>query len=120
MPGINDAPEQVEPLLEAAIDAGASSIGGIALHLRSGVKEVFMEWLRSARPDLVGRYEDLYRRGAYAPPRERKRLSAMVRAAGYTRSFRPTPPPGGRGEENEPPIELRGESASPEAQQSLF
>jgi len=35
MPGINDAPEQIEPLLEAAAEAGATSIGGIALHLRT-------------------------------------------------------------------------------------
>ena len=38
MPGINDAPEQVEPLLEAAAAAGATGIGGIALHLRGDVK----------------------------------------------------------------------------------
>jgi DNA repair photolyase len=41
MPGINDAPEQVEPLLEAAAEAGATGIGGIALHLRGPVKELF-------------------------------------------------------------------------------
>ncbi|HEY4280535.1 MAG TPA: radical SAM protein [Conexibacter sp.] len=79
MPGINDAPEQIEPLLAAAEEAGATHIGGIALHLRTDVREVFMEWLRSARPELVPRYERLYRRGAYAPRDERERLSALVR-----------------------------------------
>ncbi len=79
MPGINDAPQQLEPLLEAAIAAGAQSIGGVALHLRGEVREVFMEWLRDRRPELLGRYEELYRRGAYAPSEERKRLSALVR-----------------------------------------
>jgi len=59
MPGINDAPEQVEPLLAAAEEAGAVSIGGIALHLRGDVRGVFMDWLRGARPDLVPRYEQL-------------------------------------------------------------
>jgi DNA repair photolyase len=34
MPGINDAPHQVEPLLAAAEEAGASNVGGVALHLR--------------------------------------------------------------------------------------
>src|SRR5882724_13543714 len=34
MPGINDAPEQVERILELATEAGATHIGGIALHLR--------------------------------------------------------------------------------------
>ena len=69
MPGINDAPHQLEPLLQGAIDAGAKSIGGVALHLRGEVKDVFMEWLREQRPELVERYEELYRRGAYAPAR---------------------------------------------------
>jgi DNA repair photolyase len=79
MPGINDAPDQLEPLLTGAIDAGATSIGGIALHLRGEVKELFMDWLRTNRPELVDRYEELYRRGAYAAPAERERLASLVR-----------------------------------------
>jgi DNA repair photolyase len=88
MPGINDSPHQLEPLLQGAIDAGARSIGGIALHLRSGVKDVFMDWLRTQRPELVGRYEDLYRRGAYAPSEERKRLAGLVRGRAPGSGFR--------------------------------
>jgi DNA repair photolyase len=79
MPGINDAPAQLEPLLKGAIEAGATSIGGVALHLRAGVREVFMEWLQEQRPELVSRYEELYERGAYAPVQERKRLTGLVR-----------------------------------------
>ncbi len=79
MPGINDAPHQLEPLLQGAIEAGARSIGGVALHLRGEVKDVFMEWLREQRPELVERYEELYRRGAYAPRGERARLAGLVR-----------------------------------------
>ena len=79
MPGINDAPHQIEPLLGRAAEAGATSIGGVALHLRGEVRDVFMSWLRSQRPDLVERYERLYRRGAYAPREERERLAGLVR-----------------------------------------
>ncbi len=79
MPGINDAPEQVEPILELATEAGATGIGGVALHLRGEVREIWFDWLRSQRPDLVPRYEELYRRGAYAVPEERRRLQALVR-----------------------------------------
>ncbi|HEV2999569.1 MAG TPA: radical SAM protein [Solirubrobacteraceae bacterium] len=79
MPGINDSPEQVERILAMAAEAGATGIGGIALHLRGEVKQIFMDWLRSYRPDLVPRYEELYRRGAYAPPAERKRLAELVK-----------------------------------------
>jgi DNA repair photolyase len=87
MPGINDAPHQVEPLLELAAEAGATSIAGVALHLRGEVRQVFMDWLRAQRPDLVPRYEELYRRGAYAPRDERDRLSRMVRRGGTPGAF---------------------------------
>jgi DNA repair photolyase len=88
MPGVNDAPEQVEPILELAAEAGAAYVTGIALHLRGDVRELWFQWLREHRPDLLPRYERLYRRGAYAPQEERKRLSALVRG--------PDRPPGKR------------------------
>ena len=72
MPGINDSPEQVEEILELCAEAGAVNIGGICLHLRGEVRQVFMDWLSSHRPDLVPRYERLYARGAYAPKAERR------------------------------------------------
>jgi len=81
MPGINDDPRQVQEILEAATEAGATGISGIALHLRGEVRGIFMEWLRSYRPDLVERYEELYARSAYAPRAEQERLHALVRGA---------------------------------------
>jgi DNA repair photolyase len=78
MPGINDAPEQVEEILDIATEAGAVSIGGIALHLRGEVRGIFFDWLRAHRPDLVPRYEQLYRRGAYMAPAERQRLQDLA------------------------------------------
>jgi DNA repair photolyase len=83
MPGINDRPEQVEKILEAARAAGATFVRGIALHLRGEVRHVFMRWLQDNRPDLVDRYRDLYRRGAYAPPQERRRLARMLEGAQF-------------------------------------
>lgn len=116
MPGINDSPEQVEPLLQAAIEAGATSIGGLALHLRPGVKEVFMDWLRSKRPDLVERYEELYRKGAYAPKAERERLSALVRGRGPTSGFRLSP----RMSQGSASATATARSGSQASQQRLF
>jgi len=78
MPGINDDPRQVERILEAAGEAGAVGVSGIALHLRGEVRGIFMEWLRSYRPDLVDRYEGLYARGAYAPREEQDRLRRVL------------------------------------------
>lgn len=82
MPGINDAPEQVERILALAAEAGATSVGSSALHLRGSVRDVFFDWLRDQRPDLVERYEELYRQGAYAPADERRRLASLVRRRG--------------------------------------
>jgi DNA repair photolyase len=79
MPGINDAPEQVEPILELACEAGASYVTGIALHLRGDVRGLFFDWLQERRPDLLARYKTLYRRGAYAPAEERRRLARLLK-----------------------------------------
>ncbi|HEX5191605.1 MAG TPA: hypothetical protein VFW09_02300 [Solirubrobacteraceae bacterium] len=78
MPGINDDPAQVQAILDAAQGAGATFVRGIALHLRGEVRQVFMRWLREHRPDLVDRYRELYRRGAYAPAQERRRLASLL------------------------------------------
>src|SRR3954451_22129433 len=59
MPGINDAPEQVEKIIELAEAAGATSIGGQTLFLPGSTRDVSFEWLRAKRPDLVERYEAL-------------------------------------------------------------
>ena len=79
MPGINDSPELVDEIVSIAEESGATFVNGIALHLRPGVKEVFMSWLSAARPDLVPRYDRLYEGRAYAPSAERKRIGALVR-----------------------------------------
>jgi DNA repair photolyase len=78
MPGVNDAPEQVAPILEMASEAGADYVTGIALHLRGDVRGLFFDWLGEHRPDLVPRYKELYRRSAYAPQEERRRLGRLV------------------------------------------
>jgi DNA repair photolyase len=94
MPGINDAPEQVEPIVELARDAGATFVGCSALHLRDEVRDVFFGWLEAKRPDLIPRYEQLYSRGAYLPPKERSRLSSLVGGWGRRRA---APSAGGAG-----------------------
>src|SRR4051795_10844704 len=92
IPGVNDQPEQVETILELCTEAGAVSIGGIALHLRGSVKQLWFEWLEEHRPDLLPRYRKLYARGAYAPQAERDRLAAMVNPGGrLSPAARPDP-----------------------------
>ena len=50
----------------------------IVLHLRPGAREWFMTWLREHHPELVGPYERLYGRGAYAPKDYQRRIGEKV------------------------------------------
>src|SRR6476469_9083518 len=82
MPGINDDPDQVRPIVERARKAKATFLGGVALHLRDEVKDVFFAWLEAKRPDLLPRYEALYRDRAYMKPEQRQRTTRAVRGWG--------------------------------------
>ena len=116
MPGINDAPHQIEPLLEQAA-AGRRDEHRAAWRCTCAARcaQVFMDWLRSQRPDLVPRYEQLYRRRAYAPREERERLARLVRRGGAPGAFwRSTPPPA------EETLGANTVSAAEAAQESLF
>lgn len=79
LPGITDRPEQLRAMVEAAIEAGATHVSPILLHLRPKVKDVYMEWLADEYPDLVPRYEDMYKRSAYASSHDKDELSKTVR-----------------------------------------
>jgi DNA repair photolyase len=85
MPGINDDPRAVREIVAMARAAGARHVTPVALHLRSGVREVFMDWLAAQRPELVEAYAELYHDGAYLPGAERRRLGELVRPAGRGR-----------------------------------
>jgi DNA repair photolyase len=91
MPGINDDPEQVQPLIERAKEAGATFLGGLALHLRGEVKDVFFGWLEAKRPDLIPRYEQLYRGRAYMRPEDRKHATRAVKGWGRSGARRSSP-----------------------------
>jgi DNA repair photolyase len=112
MPGINDAPEQVAEILELASEAGADYVSGIALHLRGEVRQVFFEWLEAHRPDLVPRYRELYRRGAYAPQQERRRLANLLAGSEFEARHRDRGAP-------QPPVKAADPPAEPH-QEALF
>src|SRR4249919_2131285 len=83
MPGINDDPSQVQPIVDRAREAGATFLGGVALHLRDEVKDVFFAWLAAKRPDLLPKSQQLYpSRRPYPPPPERHKLTRTVRGWG--------------------------------------
>jgi DNA repair photolyase len=82
MPGINDSPEEVAKVRELALEAGAVSIGAVTLHLRGEVRDIWFDWLRLHRPDLIPMYEEIYRRGAYAPSDVRQKIEAPLKRPG--------------------------------------
>ena len=77
LPGVSDSPAQLEEVVTACVEAGATSVTAIALHLRPGVREHFLGWLRPRDPALADDYERRYRR-AYLPDAEQKALAARV------------------------------------------
>ena len=82
MPGINDGPGQVERIIELAEAAGATSIGGQALFLRGSTRRRVLRLVTGDAPDLVERYEALYRKGAYlSPERAQGSRGSAARAA---------------------------------------
>jgi DNA repair photolyase len=108
LPGITDGRDQLREVVTAAIDAGATHVSPILLHLRPVVRDEYLSWLKGEFPDLVPRYESMYAKGAYASSAERKALSAtvneIVREAGGIKPAK-VPPRWRRGapEESEPP-----------------
>lgn len=78
LPWLYDREEQLDHALGAIAAAGATGASVMALHLKPATKRWFMAWLERERPDLVRRYEELYRSGAYVPASYRAALADRV------------------------------------------
>jgi DNA repair photolyase len=78
LPGLSDRRDQLDDVVRACVDAGATSISPVLLHLRPGVKEHYLGWLADAHPDLLDQHQRLYP-GWYAPAQERERVTQLVR-----------------------------------------
>jgi len=64
--------------VRAAIDAGATHVSPILLHLRPTVREEYLGRLAENYPDLVPRDEQMYARSAYGPKEQRNALGRTV------------------------------------------
>jgi DNA repair photolyase len=76
--GISDRPEQLEEVVRAARDAGATSIWANLLYLRPGTREHFLENLARDWPEELERYEHLYANRAYLPRKAAEPVRAEV------------------------------------------
>lgn len=86
LPYLTDSVEHLDELLAHIAAAGATGVTVFGLHLRGSTRGWFLSWLSRAHPELLGKYCELYRRGAYLP--ERYRDTLRQRAAPLVKKYR--------------------------------
>ncbi len=80
IPGWSDRPDQLEEVATACVEAGAVFVTPIVLHLRRGVKEHFLDFMKEHHPDRHGALARRYARSAYLSPTEQEAITARVHA----------------------------------------
>jgi len=80
IPGWSDSAEQIQEVAAACVEAGAAFVTPIALHLRRGVKEHFLAFVKERRPDLHPALARRYARSAYLPAGEQRAIAKRVHA----------------------------------------
>jgi DNA repair photolyase len=78
LPGISDSPEQLERVVRAAREAGATNVWANVLYLKPGTREHFLEALASDWPEELDRYERLYASRAYLSKAQIEPVRRMV------------------------------------------
>ena len=78
LPGISDSPEQLERVVRAAREAGATNLWANVLYLKPGTREHFLEALASDWPEELDRYERLYASRAYLSKAQVEPVRRMV------------------------------------------
>jgi DNA repair photolyase len=79
LPGLSDGADQLDAVVGACVEAGAASISTVLLHLRPGVREVYLSRLGETHPHLVPEVRRRYRDRAYAPRADQQALATQVR-----------------------------------------
>lgn len=79
IPGITDAPPQIEAVIRAAAEAGADHLFANPLFLKPSSAAIFLPFLTQNFPHLAENYRQRYRERAFLPESYGKRLSQLVR-----------------------------------------
>ena len=78
LPGITDAPRDLEALVRATAEAGGKYVFANSLFLKPCSAAVFMPLLEQEFPHLVASYRERYNNRAFLPGSYRKRLSQLM------------------------------------------
>jgi len=78
VPGITDAPKDLEAVIRAAAEAGADYVFANPLFLKPCSAAVFLPFLEQNFPHLAENYRRRYHDRAFLPPAYAKRLSHLV------------------------------------------
>ena len=78
VPGITDAPKDLESVIQAAAEAGADYVFANPLFLKPCSAAVFLPFLEQNFPHLAESYRKRYQDRAFLPPAYAKRLSELV------------------------------------------
>ena len=78
VPGITDAPKDLESLIQAAADCGAEYVFANPLFLKPCSAAVFLPFLEQNFPHLAETYRKRYQDRAFLPPAYGKRLSELI------------------------------------------
>lgn len=78
VPGITDAPADLEALVRAAAESGADYVFANPLFLKPCSAAVFLPFLEENFPHLAENYRQRYQDRAFLPPAYAKRLSQLI------------------------------------------
>ena len=78
LPGITDAPEQLEAVVKAVASLGATHVAACALRLRSSARQRYMPFIEEEFPHLAKRYWATYAYDHRVSEGYRERLSALM------------------------------------------
>jgi DNA repair photolyase len=78
LPGITDKPRELEALVKAAAEAGATNIFANPLFLKPCSRGIFLPFIAEHFPHLALRYDQLYGERDFGSQSYRKHLSALM------------------------------------------
>ncbi len=79
IPGLSDGEEQLDEVVRAVVEAGAVGVSSVALHLKPGTKDVFLDRLAESHPEAAPALAARYDGRAYLPKSDQQELAARVR-----------------------------------------